>query len=789
MANPRRVAWLLVAAQVGVASFIVAQPASAQQRANPPAAEEDEEDEEDEPSTASAAPAATPAPASAASVERPRHHADFPPAGETEEDREARRDRMINRFSSLSGAIGLVRLQTAEGGSEQTFRFSLIAEYFGARGFLRPEGNTNFPLPTGFTPEDSSRIGATLTASYSPIRYLEVFTALRSFAVANNQERPTLFQVLGDATLGAKGILPITRGFTLGGSIAALLLNRAGGIGLNGDGTSADFRLLGTYDLSQVTSAPIRVHLNVGYTLDNSASLIRDTELRRQMAAPGYSAADCGTPSLSPTSRWAQNPACHVEISRGERFALGINRADRVNIGLGVDAKFETSAVGFAPFVEWNAPIPVVRSGYICWQPTSTVGSLVPGDDDKCYSDLGAGSTMPSNLTLGTRVWTPHARGLAGILAMDIGTGGTGAFVRELAPNTPWNLYFGLGFAHDFNPRIRRIPVDRVVERVVERDNTPIQGEFVGNITDADSHQPIAHAHIDIVDHPEFHVSGTNSRGHYRSRHLPPGDYQIRVRAPEYNDATCRGTIPQPPAGSRRSPDTTLNCELRLIARRGTVTGRVANEAGAAVGGVTVTLTPGSGITVPAGETAPTPVTAQTGADGTFRFENVLAGSWQVRAEQGTNTRSSTNRSVDIRARESSTADVSVATADTRGFRIQGRQVTVPDQVHFVTDSADIMPDSQTLLERIADFLNRHPELQRLEIQGHTDNQGPRPRNQALSQQRAEAVRTALTNLGVAADRLTARGYGPDRPVGPNLTPAGRARNRRVVFEISQRGR
>ena len=139
MANPRRVAWLLAAAQVGVAAFIVGQPASAQQRATPPAAEEDEEDEEEEPSTASATPAATPAPAAGAqSGERPRHHADFPPAGETEEDREARRDRMINRFSSLSGAIGLVRLQTAEGGSEQTFRFSLIAGYFGPRRFPRP---------------------------------------------------------------------------------------------------------------------------------------------------------------------------------------------------------------------------------------------------------------------------------------------------------------------------------------------------------------------------------------------------------------------------------------------------------------------------------------------------------------------------------------------------------------------------------------------------------------------------------------------------------------------------
>ncbi|MBL8681517.1 MAG: OmpA family protein [Myxococcales bacterium] len=804
MSNPRRVAWLLVAAQVGIAAFVVADPAQAQQRA-PQTSNDDEEDEEDEPpagtgsnasqssgtNSAAQSGASTPtAPTTpAATTNRPRTHADFPGADETEEDREARRDRMIHRFGSLSGAIGLMHMQTAEGGSEQTFRFGLMAEYFGANGFLRPTGNANFPLPTGFSPEDSSRIGATLTASYSPLRYLEVFAALRSFAVSNSNETPRLFQVLGDTQLGAKGIFPITRGLTLGATASVLILNRAGGIGVNGEGTSADFRLLGTFDLSQVTPAPIRIHLNVGYTLDNSAQLVRETELARQRNTAGYNAMDCANPSTDSTSRWARNPACHVEVTRGERYALGINRADRLRVAIGVDAKLETSVVGFAPFVEWNAPIPIIRNGYICWQPTRDVPSAVPGDDDRCFNEFSSIDTMPSTLTLGTRVWTPYARGLGAILAVDIGTTGTSTFVRELAPNTPWMFYFGLGFAHDFNPRTRRVPVERVVDRVVERDNTPVGGEIVGAITDAESHRPIANATVEVVGHPDFGIFATNAQGQFRSRRVAPAEYEIRVRAPEYTDNTCRGTVPAPTGDSRNSPETTINCELRIIARRGIVAGRVTAEGGAAVAGVTVTLTPAAGITVPQGETAPAPVTAQTGADGAFRFENVLAGGWTVRVDQGATTRGSAPRNIDVRARETAAADVQVAASDIRGFRIQGRQVTVPDQVHFVTDSADIMPDSQTLLERIADFLNRHPELRSVEIQGHTDNQGPRPRNQALSQQRAESVRTALVNLGVAADRLTARGFGPDRPIGPNLTPAGRARNRRVVFEIKQRGR
>ena len=68
----------------------------------------------------------------------------------------------------------------------------------------------------------------------------------------------------------------------------------------------------------------------------------------------------------------------------------------------------------------------------------------------------------------------------------------------------------------------------------------------------------------------------------------------------------------------------------------------------------------------------------------------------------------------------------------------------------------------------------------RVEVGGHTDNTGSRATNLALSQARAEAVRHYLVRHGVAADRLVARGYGPDSPVAGNGTREGRAQNRRV---------
>jgi outer membrane protein OmpA-like peptidoglycan-associated protein len=68
----------------------------------------------------------------------------------------------------------------------------------------------------------------------------------------------------------------------------------------------------------------------------------------------------------------------------------------------------------------------------------------------------------------------------------------------------------------------------------------------------------------------------------------------------------------------------------------------------------------------------------------------------------------------------------------------------------------------------------------RLAIEGHTDNAGSAAANKPLSQQRAQAVVTALTARGIAGARLTAAGFGSEKPIADNATEAGRAKNRRV---------
>jgi len=99
--------------------------------------------------------------------------------------------------------------------------------------------------------------------------------------------------------------------------------------------------------------------------------------------------------------------------------------------------------------------------------------------------------------------------------------------------------------------------------------------------------------------------------------------------------------------------------------------------------------------------------------------------------------------------------------------------------VNFDTGKSTIKPDSAATLDSAAAALKEAANL-KVEVAGHTDNVGTPEANLKLSQDRAQAVMAALTERGVKADRLTAKGYGQTSPVADNRTEDGRAKNRRV---------
>ena len=92
-------------------------------------------------------------------------------------------------------------------------------------------------------------------------------------------------------------------------------------------------------------------------------------------------------------------------------------------------------------------------------------------------------------------------------------------------------------------------------------------------------------------------------------------------------------------------------------------------------------------------------------------------------------------------------------------------------------------PDLRSDLNTVASSLLKYPNS-RIEIIGHTDNTGSAAYNQDLSQRRAVSVASVLRESGVPGGRIAAYGRGEDQPIASNLTPEGRAKNRRVEIII-----
>ncbi|MDZ5453212.1 OmpA family protein [Labrys sp. ZIDIC5] len=117
--------------------------------------------------------------------------------------------------------------------------------------------------------------------------------------------------------------------------------------------------------------------------------------------------------------------------------------------------------------------------------------------------------------------------------------------------------------------------------------------------------------------------------------------------------------------------------------------------------------------------------------------------------------------------------------------------ISLPGDVLFDFDKADIRADAKPVLARLVEVLKAFPKAP-VAIGGHTDAKGEDDYNLALSERRAVSVKAYLARSKISPGRLTIEGYGEARPVAPNQKadgaddPEGRQRNRRVEFEIGK---
>ena len=118
---------------------------------------------------------------------------------------------------------------------------------------------------------------------------------------------------------------------------------------------------------------------------------------------------------------------------------------------------------------------------------------------------------------------------------------------------------------------------------------------------------------------------------------------------------------------------------------------------------------------------------------------------------------------------------------------VSREKIEILEKVFFDTSKTTIKEESYPLLNDIADLLKENPDITLVRIEGHTDARGSASSNRRLSQGRSNSVRQYLIDRGIAAERLTAKGFGEDVPVAEGNNEAAWEQNRRVEFVIVER--
>ena len=681
-----------------------------------------------------------------------------------------RRLASLHEQNTLDGTTGLLRVVQASSGAPGTFRFSLNGSYFGTTGFLC---NGQSPCPTKVdgappTQEDGvDRVGMHLGLTATLFPFLEAGFSMRNMATSNTRSRPKLLQVLGDTTISVKGFMPVEPDqiFQFGGLAQLLLMNGAGSVGFAGAGTGFDIKALGTVALDNRSNPedviPLRFHANVGWRFDNSAQLVKKVE------------------STPPPQGRGEN------IQRTERFGLDINRVDSFQIGVGGEFIHEF----VRPFVEWTFDVPVNRQKYVCDE------NAAADRGDLCLAKAQGWSTTPSRLSFGARVFPWPERGLSGLIGVDIGTGATSKFIDEVAPEPPYNLWFGLAWAVDTEPPA---PIIKIIEKPSAVAAAPKAMPYIaGTIVDKASGNGVPGATVKF-DGRAYSGLITAEDGSFKSFALEAGNYTLAVSAKGFRDGQCPVNIPteqeiqaargQAPAaaapgaeGAAAQPGTvapdgavTVRCELEALPQLGNVVGSVVDATSAqAIGGAHVKIR----------DQRSRELELSADASGAFRFQNVPPGRVTISVDAPGYL--PVTEEFTIKALEDIPARMQLnKRPDQPNVIVTGRELKLKKQVHFTNNSADITPDSSAILEEIADTLKTHPDIKSVEIQGHTDNQGEPAYNLKLSESRAQAVVDTLVRLGVDPLRLQAKGYGDTKPLMPNNTEANKAKNRRVQLMI-----
>lgn len=625
---------------------------------------------------------------------------------------------------SLAGSAGLLRMSSAETGEPGQLRVGLHGEYFTGQGFLiKRDRNT--------------RLGGALTLGVTPIRNLELFGALLGTANRNrrvcpddggpcvseaDRADPEIVKALGDIVFGIKYAKPLANGISLAGEGGMRLLSSVTGLSVDPGATSFWIGGVTTYDLRPAKSVPLRFHVNAGYYLDNSDELLDFTGISRASQAV-------------------------------TTFAYGMGR-DRVRTAVGFDVPLANQGkrVHVTPFFEYHLDI-------ITADANAAFDDYLP---PKCGAAGGAPcSDNVDQHWIGFGVRTQALRGLTFDLGVELAVRSVGWPYGPPLP--PYNIVFGVGHPLDLGgPRI----VTRTIEKKVEVARRAPGGFVTGSVVSARGQQPVAGALVAVSGKPLSRVA-TDPDGSFMTRELPPGPMELEITAPGFETARV-------PAHVAIGQTTDLQVALVASAPPTQISGKVLDERGNPIE-ATVRFVGAKN------------AEARTDASGGYDA-GLVAGLYVVRVEAETffakeqriELGDGERREMTFRLRRKPARP----SVQLRGGAIVLRQA-IAWQTTKGAPTAELKPTSLAVLDEVADLMIVNSDLRRLRVEAHWDSGLSKAKAEALTNDQARAITKYLADQGIAADRLVAVGMGSTKPRAPNLSRAGRMKNRRVELYVS----
>jgi outer membrane protein OmpA-like peptidoglycan-associated protein len=259
----------------------------------------------------------------------------------------------------------------------------------------------------------------------------------------------------------------------------------------------------------------------------------------------------------------------------------------------------------------------------------------------------------------------------------------------------------------------------------------------------------------------------TDADGGFTTLNLPLGPVELEVGAPNFEPLKVVTTVV---AGRPEHVVVTMRPRVPVA----TVHGRVSSREGQ---GLDATLK----------------FTGKGGNDGNFETRTDATGGYSLTLPAGTYRVRSEARA--LPARE---AELQVAAGDDRALDfmlrpapsspnvyLAGESIRTKQAIRFAGATATLLPGSAKILDGVAELLEVHVEIKRVQIVAHWDDAPLQSGGaDALTLAQAEAVKGYLVGRGISGDRLATSGAGASRPVVPNLNPANRARNRRIEFHL-----